>query len=198
MNPAMANVEAYRPLRSEEIRLLHLNPGKFDDELTCALHHVYLPENPSYEALSYTWGLKTSPISLYVDDIAVSITENLESALRHLRYEKDVRILWVDAVCINQSDMLERMAQVSQMDILYSKAEKTVIYLGDLDEESSTALDLMVMFSDDQHWNQLPIWTDASQRELDLKKLETIKRLWKYPWWNRVWVIQEVALANRM
>lgn len=54
------------------------------------------------------------------------VTKDPETALRHLRLGDRQRGLWVDAICINQADMPERMQQVSHMNIIYSKAEKTL------------------------------------------------------------------------
>ncbi len=191
----------YKRLESQndEIRRLHLNPGSFEDDLSCTLSIVSLRDNPRYEALSYTWGLANlSERPLYVEGVPFPITSNLDTALRHLRYEKEVRILWVDAICINQQHMGERGSQVSKMDLVYSKALRTVIYLGDADEESEAALDLLFMFAKDQHFPELPIWRDEAHSELDLEKLRAMRGLWKHPWWNRVWVIQEVALAKKV
>ncbi|KAK0101595.1 hypothetical protein ONS95_006758 [Cadophora gregata] len=191
----------YRVLekRNDEIRCLHLIPGAFEDELRCDLSKVSLRDNPQYEALSYTWGLgNLSKRPLYVDGVRFEITSNLETALRHLQYKQDIRILWVDAICINQKDVDERGSQVSQMGLIYSTAQKTVIYLGNADEECKTALDLLVTFSKDKHFTEIPIWKDQAKTQLDLVKLRSLEKLWSHQWWSRIWVVQEVCLARKI
>lgn len=182
------NIQQWAPYRvlgkrNDEIRCLHLVPGAFEDDLICNLFNVSLRDNPQYEALSYTWGLGSlSKNSLCVDNVPFEITCNLESALRHLRYERDVRVLWVDAICINQKDVDERGFQVSLMGLIYSRALKTVIYLGDADKDSKAAFDLLVMFSEDKHFTELPIWRDQAKTKLDLVKLCSIEKLWSRQW----------------
>jgi hypothetical protein len=62
-------------------------------------------DQPAYEALSYVWGPKENTLSVKVDSKAqsslVSITRNLDVALRHLRSKVMSRLIWIDALCIN-------------------------------------------------------------------------------------------------
>ena len=111
MSPQQQNRSySYRPLSvvRNEIRLLLLKPGGSYDRLSCILRHVSLDNNPKYTALSYTWGNPdiTRPISL--DGYCVDVTTNLKSALLHLHEKTQERTFWIDAVCINQSDLAER------------------------------------------------------------------------------------------
>lgn len=63
-----------------------------------------------------------------------TITRNLDTALRRLRRQECTRRLWVDALCINQSDDKERAHQVSMMDQIYACANQAVIYLGEVEQ----------------------------------------------------------------
>src|ERR1700728_3142249 len=105
---------SYRPLSviRNEIRLLLLESGGSYNRLGCTLRHVSLDDNPKYTALSYTWGNPdiTRPISL--DGYCVNVTTNLKSALLHLREKAQERTFWIDAICINQSDLTEPSQQV--------------------------------------------------------------------------------------
>jgi hypothetical protein len=89
----------YQPLSSsrKEIRTLTLFAGKLHDPIQCALSIVSLPEQPHYEALSYTWGDASVTQPIEVGGVQFDATANLERALRHLREENDDLILWVDA-----------------------------------------------------------------------------------------------------
>ncbi|OAG06602.1 heterokaryon incompatibility, partial [Paraphaeosphaeria sporulosa] len=89
-----------------------------------------------YEALSYVWGTAQNPSRAYVScsnassQGVISIGQNLDVALRHLRYETEPRRLWIDALCIDQTNLNERSSQVSIMDKVYSIATRTVAWLG--------------------------------------------------------------------
>ncbi|KAN0104244.1 HET domain containing protein [Hyaloscypha variabilis] len=92
----------------DEIRLLHLHPGTGTSPLKCTLHHVQLSDCPRYEALSYQWGSESSPRTIEFNDQPRHVRSNLYFALQHLRHRRKTRVLWVDALCINQEDDKER------------------------------------------------------------------------------------------
>lgn len=127
----------YRPLNSngKEIRLLRLLPGIGDDRVACELYPVSLDEHaPAYEALSYTWGKASETEMMLLDGWPFQATGSLESALTRLRYEDKARLLWVDALCINQADLKERSEQVALMGEIYSRTQQCLIWLGKLDD----------------------------------------------------------------
>jgi hypothetical protein len=72
-----------------------------------------------YEALSYVWGSKTGDRLLYYEGKVVLTTQNCEEALRSLRRSSTARALWIDAICIDQTNLLERNAQVDLMGDVY-------------------------------------------------------------------------------
>ncbi|KAL1621375.1 hypothetical protein SLS56_009208 [Neofusicoccum ribis] len=140
----------YEPLKPSYIRLLILHPGRGRQELYASLISVSIHEAPRYryQALSYAWGedkrklhrLYLSPMRLDETRLPpessqhtpdhLDITKSLFEALLQLRYAEKPRYLWVDAVCIQQSDREELKTQVRQMYAIYSKAEYTVVWLG--------------------------------------------------------------------
>lgn len=100
----------YAPLdpSRNQMRVLHLSPGRDTDELRCTLTTVSLREDPKYEALSYVWGENTGDtLPMLVGNHTVKVTRNLDSALRGIRHVDCERILWIDALCINQRDKAE-------------------------------------------------------------------------------------------
>src|SRR5947207_8786362 len=118
----------YKPLRSWQTRLLRLHPGVFGDPLRCDLLTVDLiyfegvvlrgstdDQILTYKALSYTWGEPHFPKSIACNGEDFHVTENLFSALQRIRFADKPRHLWVDAVCINQSDNIEKSMQVQNM-----------------------------------------------------------------------------------
>ncbi|RYP74958.1 hypothetical protein DL770_007511 [Monosporascus sp. CRB-9-2] len=93
-----------------------------------------------YEALSYTWGSSQSPGTVEVTRShkhwramftqTLRVNRNLAEAMRYLRYKDRPRIMWIDAICINQADVKERSVQVKRMGQIFSLANKVVAWLG--------------------------------------------------------------------
>ncbi|KAK7991055.1 hypothetical protein PG990_015335 [Apiospora arundinis] len=128
------------PSRSET-RLLTLLPSpNFDAEIQCLLDVVSLDETTDFEALSYVWGDPTirEPISVGGDNVLV--TTNLIAALRRLRKPESRRVLWVDAVCIDQGHTAEKNAQLPLMARIYRSARSVVAWLGEPTEEMEAAI----------------------------------------------------------
>jgi hypothetical protein len=93
---------AYSALNTDQnlIRLLRLSLASFEDDvIRCQFAVALLDDKPDYEALSYVWGDVNDTCSIEVKGIAVSITSNLYSALKHLQVKDKERTIWVDALC---------------------------------------------------------------------------------------------------
>lgn len=118
--------------------------------LAVILSHASLDDFPTYSALSYTWGvddashpLQTSRVESVEEEVRVIlIRPNLRQALRVLRHPTQARVLWIDALCINQGSVTERNKQVLLMKRVYSQAAEVFIWLGGEDEDTETALRL--------------------------------------------------------
>lgn len=124
-------------------RLLQLQPRPNADDteiLDCSLQLVDVHNAPEYDALSYAWGNEDRTRTIRVNGIGLTVTQNLERALRNLRQTSKSRMLWADAVCINQNDLEERSAQVAQMHVIFHNAKQTVSWLGDDGENGEHAL----------------------------------------------------------
>jgi hypothetical protein len=130
-----ASTQAYQELSEErsEIRLLLLFPATtFDEKIQCGIFKASLNDLASaapYYALSYVWGTSTGKLPIYLNRNHYQVTTNLESALRHLRHLK-YKLLWVDALCINQKDLDERESQIRYMKQIYTKSKQTLVWLG--------------------------------------------------------------------
>lgn len=132
------NAQIYTPLgHQNESRLVHLYPGGHNDPIPCSLHHFNVLSPPPYEALSYAWGDPNVTLPITVDGRTLHVTTNLDIALRHLRWPRQPRILWIDAIVINQEDLKERAHQVSLMAHIYSKAASVRVWLGPTDMYSN-------------------------------------------------------------
>ncbi|PVH78200.1 hypothetical protein DL98DRAFT_377834, partial [Cadophora sp. DSE1049] len=115
---------------NERTRLIILEPGEPTDELRCHLKHICSLQDHDYEALSYAWGVESLEHTIQCSGMKIQITANLDDALRQLRYPDRPRLLWVDAISINQDDLAERSRQVRIMREIYTNAAQVVIWLG--------------------------------------------------------------------
>ncbi|KAJ4351345.1 uncharacterized protein N0V89_006685 [Didymosphaeria variabile] len=127
------NRHIYRALEPNESRLVHLASGEHNDAIVCTLDYFDTRSPPTYEALSYVWGDPKITAPIDVNGHTLQVTTNLEVALRHLRLPKEDRVLWIDAIVINQLDLAERAQQVALMGDVYSKAASVRVWLGPAD-----------------------------------------------------------------
>lgn len=114
--------------------LIYLLPAhEHRERLECSCQVFDIGEAPPYGALSYVWGEKRPPVNIVCNGRTIGIQPSLETALKRLRLQDSTRIIWVDAVCINQSDNAEKNHQVSLKGSIYSMARGVVIWLGHVD-----------------------------------------------------------------
>jgi hypothetical protein len=140
----------------------------------------------SYEAVSWCWGRDPYDQILRVhseDNVfAFPISRNLKAALWALRKPDEVRQLWIDAICIDQSKTAERNQQVPRMGKIYGKATNVCIWLGEGTDDSKLAID----FIKDK---VLQLWHfDELIENRDMaKQWAALIRLMKRPWFSRRW-----------
>lgn len=109
----------------------------------CQLHVVSLNDLPAFQALSYTWGSLERLYQIFIDDKKLLITSNLLEALLGVQKESEVRVLWADAICINQNVIVERTQQVQLMGTIYHNPTQVLIWLGPDDKDTLPALELL-------------------------------------------------------
>jgi hypothetical protein len=191
----------YTPLITErkEIRLVTLCSGNFEDDILCSLSKVSLDDKPSYEALSYVWGDRRITRRIFIDGLSKRVTRNLEIALRHLRYVSRPRVLWIDAICINQRNIAERSVQVMHMGEVYTKAASVIAWLGEEFNDSNLAFDALNALPTDflQHWDPQKNGK-LNMTALEPKCISAIGSLFLRPWWHRMWTAQESILGPAM
>ncbi|MCJ1358519.1 MAG: hypothetical protein MMC33_008519 [Icmadophila ericetorum] len=166
-----------------------------------------------FEATSYHWGLWDSGHSIrvlssnatkpaakpaeYLKAIVLKmikprilVKDNLYTLLRRFRRKDRPVLLWIDALCIDQTHSEEKNLQVSKMAEIYSKAENVYIWLGEGDGKDTDALNFTKRILD---------LTDLDQTITDpcyVPRWNALSNLMKRPWFSRRWVIQEFALAR--
>ena len=209
---------------ASEIRLMTLLPGQFEDDIFITMETVVLTKEhiPQYEALSYVWGSKENPMDINVKARkpkrsktfsllglsrrrTISVTQNLATALPYLRKRDKPRVFWIDAICVNQQDPAERGHQVKRMAAVYCMARQVMVWLGPESQNSTLALRAL-----DHLGSQLRIdWhlkkmTSVLTGQLITQFDETFDHeTWKSmghllgrPWFERLWIWQEVRLAR--
>jgi hypothetical protein len=208
----------YKDLNLSEVRLLTLLPGLFGTSIYVLFEVKTLTESsiPRYEALSYTWGPLDNPEDIYIgtsDDSVLSVTQNLACALQHLRYPDRPRTLWIDAICVDQSNLTERSSQVQRMADIYKLSEQVLVWLGPEGDNSSVALKFLHSLStkvevdrlihelkpsDEAKSNGEAHWSDLSASlPYGAGELIPIHHLFQRFWFGRLWIRQEVRLAKR-
>jgi hypothetical protein len=225
----------YRPLDNSPaaIRLLHLLPSTTENEpISCLLTHKDLGNEPRYMALSYYWGDSSSPSQIFVNRSPLPITRNLASALLYIRKHfasgllgADLpRAFWIDAICINQEDVVERTGQVAMMSIVYASATNVVSWLGS-DEGALSTVPIAFEFIRNvvqatrspnsasstrrQQLEQTPsLRNDTVQQEIImdtiadprllfiLSKSNSIVDFFALSYWHRIWIVQEIVLTK--
>jgi len=194
------------------IRLLRLLPGTSDDEIHLELFPTELRSAPPYESISYCWGDPDDQVDIICCGQTKSITESLYSGLERFRHPEEARILWADAICINQLEDKEKGVQVNLMGDIYDRATRVLVWLGEASsvdaEKAFRLLRAINEYIDSQiveseiainPWRavmNVPTLVDRSLLFQDPSESDALYDFWRLPWFGRVWVIQEVALAS--
>jgi hypothetical protein len=225
----------YQKLNRGEIRLLKFS-SLAEGDLSFEIQHKTLDQNtPSFAALSYTWGEAIFPHRLLVGKKYLPITANLRDGLVHIRrrlawnswHLKKSRLLWVDAVCINQADAREKSTQIALMSTLYLQASKVYVWLGMPESEpdiraaasrlkhfykrslSSQKANVPLRpfwwprkFPTANTFHLIRIFDPDDTRVFDVEGSNThrawrgIVEIWKNPFWNRAWILQESTVPD--
>lgn len=210
----------------DSFRLLEIEPAEnLDSPLVCRLRPSRFSESPSYDALSYAWqsdDAEAPPLRIRCNGHDMLIRSNLWQALRRLRgvEGQKPRVIWADAMCINQANMAERNHQVRQMSLIYREAEEVIIWLGE-EPKAEEGIDVAAGFGaikdSVQRWaRDRDLWDaeadrarlesvddfselliPTSARRLSRDEVRAVVHVYQRAWFQRLWVIQEVALAVR-
>lgn len=159
------------------------SPGSSTNAITSvscglAIHSLY--ECPEYIALSYSWGDHGSTRPILLDGRITQVTTSLEMALKEL-VARGIRVIWVDALCIDQENAYEKVYQLRQMGTIFSRAAKVIAWLGPAAEDSDNAMQALE--------------TMCESDDVDMNG-PALVRLLERQYWERVWIIQELAKAS--
>jgi hypothetical protein len=198
----------YEPLDNSNfsIRLISLAPAAdFSSDIHCNIYQVSLDSNPEYEAVSYAWGNPNICEAIFLDGFPFSVTVNLVSALRHLRLKDEARVLWVDALSIDQSNLQERGQQVSFMAKIYSMAKCDALWLGEDEDDGEQAFEIVTAIADilDRFEDEVSLDPEIiAPLVLPLltpENCEALKSVLSKPLvWRRIWIVQEIVRAKNV
>ncbi|KAI4205128.1 MAG: hypothetical protein LQ346_001525 [Caloplaca aetnensis] len=177
---------------------------------------------PFYRTLSYTWGPPTRLAEekgmtdqrccpIVCNGRTLLVTENLLLCLRRVSswetWETRVLPWWIDAICINQEDVLERSEQVRKMADIYAAALITTVWLGEEDEHTAPAMELLdalepVELQELKRIDPLALYDETEEQcrqelgfSIDPRAWTALSWLYKGRFFRRVWVLQECALS---
>ncbi|KAM3417694.1 hypothetical protein BST61_g5929 [Cercospora zeina] len=212
----LAGTEIYRPLRSDlqQFRVLIILPGLGAEELHCHLRIASLQHDvlPQYETISYAWGDRNQRSSITINNVTLNVPYSTKAALHRMRLAREERVVWIDAICINQNDLSERGAQVSIMATIYMYGTGNLVFLGDDEEQVAEVTVAALNFTHEKVMHALKSLDSEGRLKLDAGEvpyewnfdsiindvdLGVHERLYSLPWFRRLWVIQEIALAAR-
>jgi hypothetical protein len=202
----------YDRLLPRQIRLLSVASSATEtstircEVLVCDIDSI----SGCYMAISYTWGDSTPTHQLLIENATIAITKNVHDIISHLQSNKPGTLFWIDALCINQQDLAEKSHQVPLMGEIYSHAASVTVWLGEASEDSSLAFDFLEILE--------PVLRTFKKRDKsersgvfnahdELDRLTSsrqgspqwiaLQHLLQRPWFERAWIIQEVALAKK-
>lgn len=226
------------PSDKEFIRVITLLPGKANDRIR--IHISREPFNGTacsdYEALSYAWAdstknlreievvsklrAKASGKALGIlrhtgpphdDAKTFKLRSNLVSIFEHLRRPHTTRMLWVDAICLDQGDKAEKAREIKKMGEIYASARNVVIWLGCGSQQAERGWQFISYLGRQIHWDtkkrqltHVP-GCDQTWKNWDEKAFQVpitpeiwhaIEKVVSCGWFRRVWIWQEICLAN--
>ena len=211
----------YQAINVDEIRLLRLRPGdskilegelvtcRYDDEVLdgdaasafiVRGRDVRVVDEGDYDAISYYWGAgePTTHITIYHSEVQeevvghIPLKPSLEMALKTFRALLDpqkIKFFWIDAICIDQQNKAEKSAQIRRMAVIYNQADIVRVWLGEDSSKSDIAMDFV---GDLVNLNNI----DELSSQMN-HKWAAFRDLLRREWFNRRWILQEIALARR-
>lgn len=215
----------YKPLdpSRSEIRLLKFqnvpDTAELDGDglLRLTMHHASLDdEGTEYLALSYIWGDANDTLPIIVDDVPFQATRNLVSALRVMNTGNQDSSIWVDAVCINQLDTMERNSQVALMGRIYKQTRRLLAWLGPGDDKVKAIFAFIRVWSkfldqwqatappDADPMQLLPLFDYVAKgafqewgMSLDEDAIDAFVEVFNTRvYWERCWIFQELYLPG--
>ena len=184
--------QLYTDLQDWQTRLVRIRPGTEGSALHLDLVVVDIvhvegvvihgsTELITYDALSYSWGYLEAASAVFCNAHTCKVSSSLSDAFRAIRLPSKSRYLWVDAFCINQADTSEKSVQVQKMNLIFAKAQRVLVWLGNL--QVAWRVQAIVADTSSDHWHLAGRLTEEVQA---------------CAWFKRTWIRQEVFCARQV
>lgn len=191
----MENPHLTAPIEPGEFRLIELAPSAESDIIELRLRSYSLDGGyPEYIALSYAWGQNVRDKFISLNGTRFSVGNNLWCFLHHMRLRNQYVNFWIDAICIDQSNVMERNHQVQIMRKIYSNAKSVSVWLGRTDAsfDSDVAMQWLATRTscETESFNFGNFWS--------LRQAKAILAFCEMNYWRRMWIIQEIMFAKQV
>ncbi|KAK0672599.1 heterokaryon incompatibility protein-domain-containing protein [Cercophora samala] len=189
-----------------QIRLLRILKGR-NSSISCELFQALVERRDGaipYEAISYVWGSPERERQVLINGTLFGVTRNLYQILCSLQLEDEDRIVWVDAICIDQTNEVERGHQVQHMGDVYKQAVRVIYWLGSPTYMTNWCLHSLRLLQEETKDLEIKAWTKerwmiawkslkSGSRHRPALACKGLEELLDRPWFRRVWILQEVA-----
>lgn len=178
----------YEALASNDLRILRIEEYDVESEIRLSLRHCSRAQAPSYVAISYTWGDELASYEVTVNGKPFRVRPNLWHCLRHVTQEKEAkdswRDLWIDAICIDQSNIVEKNEQVSKMHLTFQNAALCIAWLG--------------LYPGMEMKYKPYEYQAAPEARLFLPDKLLKRELFLQPYFRRIWIVQELIASRKV
>jgi hypothetical protein len=154
-----------------------------------------------FNPLSYVFGNASDLVTINCNGYRVRIRRNLYDALTQIWTSWPRKRIWADALCINQNDLVEKSAQISQMGQIYAGSE-VLVWLGKEADHIRSAWELIDRLADHEVTVPYNIWSPPQRSIIRLDDTahvdiyHALQDLLSRSWFHRMWTFQEIALAG--
>ncbi|KAJ4356818.1 uncharacterized protein N0V89_004855 [Didymosphaeria variabile] len=197
----------------KELRLIKVESWKGTGPIRCSMKafNRKVASKRTFRALSYHWGSPSPSFTIHINDRSFSIGKNLYEFLEHAAKMKAARVsgwatgtYWIDALCIDQQHEVEKATQLAYMRHVYRRASETIIWLG---PGGAGVAQAMQYIKSQSHavkkalsQDNMSVLLTGSRDDLldDRNLVKAIGVLLSSPYWDRVWILQEIAVSDKV
>ena len=204
----------HKQLEEGKLRLVKIVPGLPDELVQCETQIVPVSAHGKYIAVSYAWGAPIAEHAIILNGKMHMLPKNLWHFLRTWRFRmipkryyrtrqqavearQDARQrqevcpewLWVDALCIDELDLQERMHQVRIMSHIFAGADEVLVWLGLANE----AVESFMVSSRVRY--QYALYANKGRI---LENMAGLEDLCERSYWSRLWIFQELRCARKI
>jgi hypothetical protein len=175
-------------------------------------------KTPHFYAISYEWGHAQPLHEIIIDDMKFLIRSNLKDCLQRFEhtYEGFHRPVWIDAICIDQTNMAERNAQVKIMGAIYSSAMLVIAWFGKHAPANGALTTSVCCLQDWQASEEYRSLSSVARRPTSSSSQQTaqpqllslaepygqmwsvLRQLCDLTYWSRLWIVQELVKAPEL